>query len=90
MYNNIALTNGSYYRLEQGSYAVADVMAGYQVNKHLDLQVNVNNLFDRTYYSAIGTRTNLGLHRHLRQPAQFWPDGEVQLLTVEAHGYPLE
>jgi len=43
MYNNIALTNGSYYRLEQGSYAVADLMAGYQVNKHLDLQVNANN-----------------------------------------------
>jgi len=29
MYNDIALTNGS-YRLEQGSYAVADVMAGYK------------------------------------------------------------
>ncbi|HEF4760132.1 TPA: TonB-dependent receptor [Pseudomonas putida] len=29
-------------------------MAGYEVNKHLDLQLNANNSFDRTYYSAIG------------------------------------
>ncbi len=51
----VVLADSSRYRLEQGSYAVADVMAGYQVTRHLDLQVNVNNLFDRTYYSAIGT-----------------------------------
>ncbi|AOE68400.1 TonB-dependent receptor [Pseudomonas fluorescens] len=55
MYNDVVLADSSRYRLEQGSYAVADVMAGYQVTRHLDLQVNVNNLFDRTYYSAIGT-----------------------------------
>ncbi len=54
MYNDVALASGSSYRLEQGSYAVADVMAGYQVSKNLDLQVNVNNLFDRTYYSSVG------------------------------------
>ncbi|MGF6130990.1 outer membrane receptor for ferric coprogen and ferric-rhodotorulic acid [Pseudomonas frederiksbergensis] len=54
MYNDIAVDNGS-YRLEQGSYAVADLMAGYQVNKHLDLQLNANNIFDRVYYAAIGS-----------------------------------
>ncbi|MNF93593.1 Ferric-pseudobactin BN7/BN8 receptor precursor [compost metagenome] len=53
MYNDVALTDGS-YRIEQGSYAVTDLMAGYEVNKHLDLQLNANNIFDRTYYSAIG------------------------------------
>lgn len=53
MYNDVALTDGS-YRIEQGSYAVTDLMAGYEVNKHLDLQLNANNVFDRTYYSAIG------------------------------------
>ncbi|WP_439878931.1 TonB-dependent siderophore receptor [Pseudomonas prosekii] len=59
MYNDVDVTGGS-YRLEQGSYAVADLMAGYQVNKHLDLQLNANNIFDRTYYSAIGTSTVWG------------------------------
>ncbi len=71
MYNNIALTNGSYYRLEQGSYAVADVMAGYQVSKHLDLQVNANNLFDRTYYSAIGTSPTWGSTDTYGNPRSF-------------------
>ena len=60
MYNDVTLADSSSYRLEQGSYAVADVMAGYQVNKNLDLQMNVNNIFDRTYYSAIGTSPTWG------------------------------
>lgn len=59
MYNDIALTDGS-YRLEQGSYAVADLMAGYQVSKNLDLQLNANNIFDRTYYTAIGASSVWG------------------------------
>ncbi|MCF5826710.1 TonB-dependent receptor domain-containing protein, partial [Pseudomonas syringae] len=59
MYNDIALTDSS-YRLEQGSYAVADLMAGYQVSKHLDLQLNANNVFDRVYYTAIGTSSVWG------------------------------
>ncbi|QJI39559.1 TonB-dependent siderophore receptor [Pseudomonas sp. ADAK2] len=59
MYNDVDVTNGS-YRVEQGSYAVADLMAGYEVNKHLDLQVNANNVFDRVYYSAIGSSTIWG------------------------------
>lgn len=60
MYNDVVLADSSSYRLEQGSYAVADVMAGYQLNKNLDLQLNVNNIFDRTYYSAIGSSPTWG------------------------------
>ena len=59
MYNDVPLTAGS-YRLQQGSYAVTDLMAGYEVNKHLDLQVNANNVFDRVYYSSIGYNTTWG------------------------------
>ncbi|MHC8306320.1 TonB-dependent siderophore receptor [Pseudomonas sp. PB3P13] len=59
MYNDVPLTVGS-YRLQQGSYAVTDLMAGYEVNKHLDLQVNANNVFDRVYYSSIGYNTTWG------------------------------
>ena len=60
MYNDVVLADKSSYRLEQGSYAVADVMAGYRVSKHLDLQLNVNNIFDRTYYSAIASSPTWG------------------------------
>ena len=60
MYNDIALADGGNYRLEQGAYAVTDVMAGYQVNRNLDLQLNANNIFDRKYYSAISQSWQYG------------------------------
>lgn len=60
MYNDIELADGGNYRLEQGSYAITDLMAGYQVNQNLDLQLNVNNVFDRKYYSSIATSTEYG------------------------------
>ncbi len=60
MYNDIALTNGSTYRLQQGAYAVTDLMAGYKVNQHLDLQLNANNIFDRRYYSSIANSASYG------------------------------
>ena len=60
LYNDIDLADGSRYRLEQGGYAVTDLMAGYQVNRNLDLQVNANNVFDRRYYSSIASSASYG------------------------------
>lgn len=59
MYNDIATANGA-YRLEQGAYAVTYLMAGYQLTRNLDLQLNANNIFDRKYYSAISTSVDYG------------------------------
>ncbi|MCW1430120.1 TonB-dependent siderophore receptor [Novosphingobium sp. JCM 18896] len=42
------------FRVEQGSYVVVDLMASYAINPHLDLQLNVGNLFDRIYYRGVG------------------------------------
>lgn len=36
-----------------GSYWVFDAMASYPLNRHLDLQLNVYNLFDKDYVAAI-------------------------------------
>jgi catecholate siderophore receptor len=36
-----------------GSYWVFDAVASYPVNRHLDLQLNLYNLFDRGYVAAI-------------------------------------
>ncbi len=60
MYNDVKLADGSTYRLKQGSYAITDLMAGYKVNDHLDLQVNANNIFDRRYYNAIASDVSYG------------------------------
>ncbi|WP_371262694.1 TonB-dependent siderophore receptor [Pseudomonas sp. NBRC 111123] len=55
IYNDFTVADGSEYRLVQGAYAVTDLMAGYRVDQHLDLQLNANNVFDRKYYSAIAS-----------------------------------
>lgn len=60
LYNDIALADGSTYRLKQGAYAVTDLMAGYKVTQHLDLQLNANNIFDRKYYSSISNSVKYG------------------------------
>ena len=41
------------YHFEQDAYAVFGVMAGYQVSDALDLQFNIDNLFDKHYYRNI-------------------------------------
>ncbi|MFJ4247024.1 TonB-dependent siderophore receptor [Pseudomonas sp. DTU12.3] len=38
---------------EQGSYAITNLMARYDINKNLSASINVNNLFDREYYSMV-------------------------------------
>lgn len=59
MYNDFAVLNGN-YRLEQGSYFLTNLMAGYKVNQHLDLQLNANNIFDRKYYASISNAVTYG------------------------------
>lgn len=46
--------NGTDFRVEQKAYVIADMMLGYQASKQLSLQLNINNVFDKTYYRAIG------------------------------------
>ncbi|EHK62932.1 ferric-rhodotorulic acid/ferric-coprogen receptor FhuE [Achromobacter arsenitoxydans] len=41
-------------RVGQGSYAITNLMARYRFNRNLSAQLNVNNVFDRKYYSQIG------------------------------------
>lgn len=42
-------------------YAVWNAYAKYQINRNWAATLNVNNLFDKTYYSAIGNMVN-GVH----------------------------
>ena len=37
-------------KFEQKAYALVNLMARYEISKQLSAQVNVNNLFDKTYY----------------------------------------
>ena len=46
-------------RVEQGAYNLVDLNANYQINQNLSAQLNLNNVFDKNYYSAI-YNSNLG------------------------------
>ena len=43
-----------YQDFSQDAYWLVDAMARYQVNEHLSTTLNVNNLFDKQYYTNIG------------------------------------
>jgi outer-membrane receptor for ferric coprogen and ferric-rhodotorulic acid len=42
------------FREVQGSFAVIDLRAGYQIDPHWRAALSVNNVFDRIYYQTIG------------------------------------
>ena len=41
-------------KLEQASYAVWSARVSYQINRNWSAALNVNNLFDKTYYQTVG------------------------------------
>ena len=41
--------------ITQDAYAIVDLMASYKFSKNLSGQININNLFDKTYYIGYGT-----------------------------------
>lgn len=42
-------------RVAQGGYAVASLRVGYRINEQWSAALNINNLFDRTYYTRLGS-----------------------------------
>ncbi|UWU26193.1 ferric-rhodotorulic acid/ferric-coprogen receptor FhuE (plasmid) [Rhizobium sp. CB3060] len=47
-------------RITQDPYAVFDLFAKYKVSEAVTAQINVNNLFDKIYYSQLGFGNNVG------------------------------
>lgn len=50
---NEGATSGVPFRISQGSYTVTDLVMGWQATPKLDLQLNLNNVFDKKYYNAL-------------------------------------
>lgn len=42
------------YNTAQGSYGIVGLTAGYKVSNNVQVRLNIDNLFDRTYYQALG------------------------------------
>lgn len=43
------------YTIEQKGYALVNARLAFDVDEHIKLSVNANNIFDKTYYQRIGT-----------------------------------
>jgi outer membrane receptor for ferric coprogen and ferric-rhodotorulic acid len=60
-YRSEAYTNGANpvsgapFRFEQGVFTLVSLMARYALTDNVQLQANLDNLFDKTYYSQMGT-----------------------------------
>ncbi|MCU5771557.1 ferric-rhodotorulic acid/ferric-coprogen receptor FhuE [Erwiniaceae bacterium BAC15a-03b] len=56
--------DGETRRVYQSSYPLANLFARYQLTKQLAVQANVNNLFDRSYYSWLSDYAVYGESRN--------------------------
>ena len=65
-------------RAKIDAYWVHGAMLGYQVNKALGLQLNVNNLFDEEYYDRVRTSAGTGSNSGGLVPG----DGRSAMLTA--------
>ena len=54
IYTTATLPNKTKTRVSQGSYVLANLMARYQISPKLSASLNVNNLFDKTYFRRVG------------------------------------
>jgi outer membrane receptor for ferric coprogen and ferric-rhodotorulic acid len=48
-------TTTDYNKLQQNAYWISDAMARYRFDQNLSVNLNVNNLFDKKYYSGVNT-----------------------------------
>lgn len=53
IYNKGSNSDGTPFYIEQKAYALVDLVVGYKLDQHLDLQLNINNVFDKRYYNAL-------------------------------------
>ncbi|MFD3240359.1 ferric-rhodotorulic acid/ferric-coprogen receptor FhuE [Rahnella perminowiae] len=70
-FQNATGPDGETRRVSQGSMARVDLFTRYQVTKQLSVQANINNLFDRTYYSWLSDYAVYGEPRNLSVSANY-------------------
>lgn len=64
-YKSKYYTGSGSSRIEQDAYVLASAMLGYQVDKNIKLQLNIDNIFDEKYYEGIGENSmNWGTPRN--------------------------
>ncbi len=72
---NKGSASGIPFNITQKAYAIADLVVGWQATPKLDLRLNINNVFDKTYYNALSGSTGF--------PSNVY--GEPRNVTLSAH-----
>lgn len=54
MYWEVENAYGNVARNQQGAHAIVDLSASYRLTKNVSIKLDINNVFDKVYYSAIG------------------------------------
>ena len=57
------------FNYTQASYAVWNAMAQYRIDRHWSASVNINNVFDKTYYRTMGRSSNGNFYGEPRSAA---------------------
>jgi len=45
---------GADYKIQQDAYHLTNLHAIYEINKNLEAQYNLDNVFDKKYYQTLG------------------------------------
>lgn len=64
-------TGQDLHTFTQGSYAVANLMARYDITQNLSASLNLNNVFDRKYYSYVDAWGVYGAPRNFMTSVQY-------------------
>lgn len=51
-------------RVQQNAYVLANLMVSYDIDQNIKAQLNINNLFDKTYYECVGSSICYGSPRN--------------------------
>ncbi|QKJ87724.1 ferric-rhodotorulic acid/ferric-coprogen receptor FhuE [Paramixta manurensis] len=70
VYKDADTPNGT-WRARQGSYALVDLFARYEVTKNLSVQANLNNLFDKSYDTYVDRSVEYGEPRNVTVSANY-------------------
>ncbi|WHU89940.1 ferric-rhodotorulic acid/ferric-coprogen receptor FhuE [Pantoea agglomerans] len=72
VWNDVGAPEGNgTWRARQGSYALVDLFARYQVNRNLSLQGNLNNLLDKEYDTNVASSVVYGQPRNFSVTASY-------------------
>jgi len=56
--------SGTPFRIEQEGYTLVDLMANYKASDHVDVRLNLNNVFDKKYFQSIGSNTAYAVNQY--------------------------